>query len=113
MIFSREHTYTTRSWVSGIGANKGFRVVTNAVNGVAAGQELWFSNASLRMQDGTTNTGSASPSNGGYYWASDTNSSKANFFQYGSSAPYGRPRNDRSKLEANAIRCVRLIGLYE
>ncbi len=59
-FFTTDNTYTTRSWVTGTGENKGFKVVTKAVNGVKTGQELWFSNTGCRNTTGVTgNTGNS------------------------------------------------------
>ncbi len=103
MIFSREHTYTTRSYTQGFGENKGFKVVTKAVGGVAAGQELWFPNASYRQTTGATFPGG----NIGDYWASNQyDGSNAYALHFYSSVPTGG-LSYGSKLYGFSIRCVR------
>ncbi len=79
------------------------KVVTKAVGGVAAGQELWFPNTGTRTAAGATYTGVNAPGQSGNYWTS----SNGYILQFYSGEKYGRSVVSSSKLYGIPIRCVR------
>ncbi len=87
--------------------------MTNAVDGVAAGQVFWLPNTGFRDTTGPTYT-TYLPSQAGFCWAfnqvSDTIAYSLFFY---SSQSAGALDAGAPKLRALPIRCVRLIGLYE
>ncbi len=76
--------------------------MTKAVGSVAAGQELWLPNASVRNLDGTIYTTDPPGQHGGYWTFSN-----GYILQFWSGEKYGRSVASSSKLFAEPVRCVR------